>query len=182
MTHYDLVEWTLYKKDLLHENIKEEMENHLLECDDCMDAFLSIIDRELEDGFEHIAKLSEDFTDEVINKIQTKEKTDKDEKPLSKNLIIDNRVKTNKIKKAKKKKNIYNEFLVYYMAVASVAIFLTASGFFTTIANRTPEFGEKLIASKKEVKVDSVYRFSQNITDATSSFVHNFNIKEKENR
>lgn len=153
MDHYDNVEWTLYRKDLLHKKIKEEMEDHLLECDHCMNIFLSIIDEELEDT----PKVSKDFTDNVMMKINTK-------------------VKTNK------KKNIYNEVLVYYMAVASVAIFLTGSGFFHTIANRTPEFGAKLIASKKEVRVDSVYNFSQNITDATASFVNNFNLKEKENK
>ena len=166
MNHYDIVEWKLFNQDLLDEKIRQDMEDHLLECDHCMGIFLSIV----EDGQEDRPKVSENFTDNIMDQISKRTEMDKENK------------KINIVKNVEKKKNTYNEFLVYYMAVASVAIFLTGSGFFTSIVSQAPDFGGKIIESKKEVKLDLVYNFSKNISDATSSFVKDFNLELKEKR
>lgn len=161
MTHYDIVEWQLFKEDLIHEKIREDMEDHLLECTDCMDIFLALVDKETKDE----ARVSEKFTDNVI-------------KGIPSNTQI---YRNNKSKKGFKI-NLYNELLVYYMAVASVAIFLMGSGFFSTIVSETPKLGEKLIASKREVRIDGAYRISKNITNITSNFVREFNLEIKERK
>lgn len=161
MTHYDIVEWQLFKEDLIHEKIREDMEDHLLECTDCMDIFLALVDKETSDE----ARVSEKFTDNVI-------------KGIPSNTQI---YRNNKSKKGFKI-NLYNELLVYYMAVASVAIFLMGSGFFSTIVSETPKLGEKLIASKREVRIDGAYRISKNITNITSNFVREFNLEIKERK
>lgn len=166
MIHYDTVEWKLFKEELLDKNIKKDMEDHLLECDHCMEIFLTLIDEELE----NVAKLSEEFTENVMGQIRKRMSIDKKNEKL------------NMIKKVQKKKNTYNELLVYYVAVASVAIFLTGSGFFTSIVSQAPDFGGKIIDSKIEVKTDIVYNFSKSITNSTSSFVRDFNLELKEKR
>ena len=44
MKHYDYVEWLFYKKNTLSIEKMEEMEEHLYNCDQCMEIFLSLID------------------------------------------------------------------------------------------------------------------------------------------
>ena len=64
MKHYDQVEWSLYKNNLLDEKIYEAMEEHLYECDQCLDTFLSLID---ENEIEEAGKIvSEGFTDNLM--------------------------------------------------------------------------------------------------------------------
>ena len=156
MKHYDHVEWILYKNNLLDSKIYEEMENHLYLCDDCMEIFLSLIDEEEIDQAGII--VPEDFTGKVMDNF-------KNIRPLK-----------NKIKK---KSKITNDFFIYYTAVASVAIILTAGGFFGGLVDSVPQISASISAQENKIRTNGIYNFSEKITNRTSMFVNGFEINKK---
>ena len=68
MTHYDYIEWVFYKEKVLSNEKQREMEDHLYICDDCMDTFLSLIDKDEVDRAAEI--ISSEFTHNVMKNIQ----------------------------------------------------------------------------------------------------------------
>ena len=158
MKHYDPVEWVLYKKNLLDDRIYEEMQDHLYLCDDCMETFLSLIDEEEISQAELI--VAEDFTDKLMDGLGNI-------RPLK--------------KKTKKKTKINNDFFIYYTAVASVAIILTAGGFFGGLVDSVPEITVNIPIQENRVKTNAIYELSEKITNRTAMFVNNFQFsKNKE--
>jgi hypothetical protein len=152
MKHYDYIEWVLYKNNLLDSKIHEEMEEHLLLCDECMDIFLSLIDEsEIEKAGNLVAR---NFTNQVMDNI-------KNIRPIKKTV--------------KKKIKASNDFFIYYTAVASVAIILTASGFFTKVVDTVPQITANISLQDKRIRSNAIYDFSEKITNKTSLFINNFN-------
>jgi len=146
MKHYDYVEWLLYKNRMLSKDKLDEMEQHLINCDTCMDIFLSLIDEEeVKDAGKFI---NEDFTLNVIKN-------------------------TNKFKivksKIKQKSKIFNYQFGYYVAVASVTIILTLSGFYTDLVDTVPKLSSSIIARDEHTNI--IANFSDSIVDSTSSFL-----------
>lgn len=153
MNHYDIVEWKLFKENLLDDRIRSKMEEHLMNCDECMEVFLSLIDEnEIELAKEVVPP---DFTDKVVNNIRNV-------RPIE--------------KVHKKNKKTYNDYFIYYVAVASVAIFLTASGFFGRLVNKVPEISSRLNEEGIILRTNKIYDFSEKITRKTNEFVNNFNL------
>lgn len=153
MKHYDLVEWKLFKEDLLQDGIRKEMEKHLISCNECMETFLSLIgEKELKKAE---AVVPEDFTLKVMKNI-------KKIRPME--------------KKERKDKKLYNDFFIYYVAVASVAILLTASGFFGRIVDSIPQMNTSISMEESRLKTNSIYDFTKRVTEETNKFVRNFNI------
>lgn len=150
MKYYDQIEWILYKKDLISEKIKEEMNEHLILCDDCMEIFLSLIDEDEIASAEQF--ISDDFTEKIINK-------------------------TKKIKliKLKKKKKVMNDFFVFYTAVASVAVILTAGGLFGNLIESRSYISKDM----EEKQIKSLYDISEDITNKTSNFIKYFGFENK---
>ena len=158
MKHYDQVEWILYKNNVLDNKIYEEMEEHLCLCDDCMDIFLSLIDeKEVEVAGEII---SQDFTNKVMDNL-------KNIRPLK--------------KKIKRKAKLPNDFFIYYTAVASVTIILTAGGFFGKLVDSVPQITANIKIQEEKIMSNIIYDFSEEITKRTSIFIKDFQIsKNKE--
>ncbi|MCK9443713.1 MAG: hypothetical protein M0Q14_04165 [Tissierellaceae bacterium] len=156
MKHYDQVEWTLYKEKLLSNKINEEMENHLYLCDECMKIFLSLIDeKEIHNTEKYISK---DFTLDTMRNIR--------------NLIL--------LKRSRRKtttKSI-NDFFLYYAAVASVAIVLTATGTFSRMINIVPDINNSIKINENKIQINRIYSLSENITNRTSEFISEFQIKK----
>jgi len=153
MKHYDYVEWVLYKKQLLKDEIYYEMEEHLFICDSCMEIFLSLIDER------EIAKAEEivpiDFTDKVIKNIRNI-------RPMKKQI--------------KRKKS--NDIFMYYVAVASVTIILTAGGFFQKMIDTVPHISIDLSEEENKINTNAIYNFSEKITSKTSKFINDFQFKK----
>jgi predicted anti-sigma-YlaC factor YlaD len=149
MKHYSKIEWFLYKEGCLSEDESRKMEEHLMQCDLCLDLFLSSID-EMEISFAETI-ISEDFTHKVIDNIN-KKKEDK----------IQNR------------KNIF----AYYAAVAAVAIFLTGTGFFQALIHTVPQFTQSAI-QKENFNTTTIISWSEKITNKTSHWIDNFGISDK---
>ncbi|NLV89636.1 MAG: hypothetical protein GX021_09795 [Tissierellia bacterium] len=152
MKHYDLVEWKLFKENLLQDQIYKEMEEHLISCDQCMEAFLALIDDKEIEMAEAI--VPEDFTKNVMKNIEN----------------------IRPIKKNQRKKKTYNDFFIYYAAVASVAIILTASGFFGKMVDSIPQVATSINMEESKLKASTFYDFSKKITERTNRFVKNFNL------
>lgn len=156
MKHYDYVEWVLYKNKLLDDEIYNEMEEHLFLCESCMEIFLQLIDEEELEKVGNLVPI--DFTNKVMNNI-------KDISPMKK----------------RTKKKVSNDFFIYYAAVASVAIILTAGGFFEKMVETVPYISANISLQENNIKRDTIYNFSEIITSKTSKFINNFGIvKNKE--
>lgn len=158
MKHYDYIEWALYKNNLLDIKMYEEMEEHLYICDDCMNIFLSLIDEgEIEQAGSIVP---EDFTHKMMDNI-------KNIRPLK--------------KKIKEKSKLPNDFFIYYTAVASIAIILTAGGFFGKLVDSVPQITASISIHENKIISNTIYNFSEQITKRTSMFINGFQIsKNKE--
>ena len=158
MKHYDQVEWSLYKNNLIDSRIYEEMEEHLFQCNDCMDIFISLIDeKEIENAGSIIP---EDFTDNVMRNI-------KNITPIK--------------KKIKRKSKLPKDFFIYYTAVASVAIILTAGGFFGKLVDSVPQLTANISVQENKIMTNTIYDLSEKITNRTAMFVNDFQFnKNKE--
>lgn len=153
MKHYDLVEWKLFKEDLLQDGLHKEMEEHLINCDECMELFLSLIDDEEIKNAETI--VPKDFTLNVMKSVSNI-------RPIE--------------KKQKKVKKSYSDFFIYYVAVAAVAIILTASGVFGKMVDSIPQIAANVYMEETGLKSSVIYDFSKKITEKTNGFVKNFNL------
>ncbi|MEH7385877.1 hypothetical protein V7147_10760 [Bacillus sp. JJ1521] len=69
MGHFSNEEWLLYIKDQLEEPKREELENHLFSCDQCLEFYMELV----EDQVRVLPNLENDsFTDEVFVKLPIK--------------------------------------------------------------------------------------------------------------
>lgn len=156
--HYDYVEWVLYKNNLLDAKLYEEMEEHLYICDQCMDTFLSLIDEQEVEVAEKF--VPDDFTFKVRDNI-------KNVKPIR------------KLAQRKTKNKLFNDLFIYYVAVASVAIIFTATGTFGKIIDIVPQISSSISLKESKLNASKIYDFSEDITNKTSRFVNNFQLKDK---
>lgn len=154
MIHYDYVEWLLYKNKALPNNKMEEMEKHLYNCQICMDIFLSLID---EQEVEHVGKIVPlDFTEKILECISKDKVTE---------------IKSKKVKKA------INYPFGYYVAVASVTIFLTLGGFYTNLVDAVPKITTSI--QEVEVRPNLIANFSNKIVNLTSNLLLGIEKNEK---
>ncbi|MEH7235181.1 hypothetical protein [Bacillus sp. JJ1562] len=71
MRHFSNEEWLLYIKDKLEEPKREELENHLFSCDQCLEIYRELVEAQAEE----LPDLeNESFTDEVATKLPMKKK------------------------------------------------------------------------------------------------------------
>lgn len=69
MRHFSNEEWLLYIKDQIEEPKREELENHLFSCDQCLEIYLELVESQVEE----LPNLENDrFTDEVVKKLPLK--------------------------------------------------------------------------------------------------------------
>ena len=148
MKHYDYIEWVLYKNKALPTGMLEEMEEHLYNCDICMDIFLSLIDQQEVESTEGV--IPNDFKDKVINNISS-----------AKVRIIES--------KQKHKNRVFNYQFGSYVAVASVTIILTLGGFYTNLVDAVPKIGEAI--KIVEYRPNLIANFSNTIVNSTSSLL-----------
>ncbi len=145
MKHYDYIEWLFYKNKMLSEEKSYEMEQHLYNCDICIEIFLSLIDdKEVEKAGEII---SNDFASKIINIPKTK-------------------TGESKVKQTKK---IFDFQFGYYAAVAAVTIILTLGGVYIDLVDAVPKLSASIQTVKERPNI--IADFSDNIIDSTSSFI-----------
>lgn len=160
MAHYERQKWILYKKNLLSDEEKIEMEEHLYDCDDCMDVFLNLIDSEELEIAETL--LPTNFTESIMDKIDSLI-------PITKS---SNKVKTETLDKRPRKKKMIENIAMYYVAVASVVLILTAGGVFTKMT-QFPIANISVDSERTNEGLGKMYSFSEKITNGTNSFINN---------
>lgn len=146
MKHYDYIEWLLYKTKSLANEKLDEMEEHLYNCDICMDIFISLIDEEeLELADKVIPK---DFTSNVVD-----------------------RISKNKIKRIEPKntKKTFNYQFMYYVAVASVTIFLTMGGFYSNLVDAVPKISQSIDIPRE--RPNHIGKLTEGIVNSTSNLL-----------
>ena len=146
MKHYDYVEWLFYKKNILSIDKMNEMEEHLYNCDVCMEIFLSLIDEEeINQASEIVPK---DFNENIMSKIQS-----------------------SKIKKIQPPKKPVKYPFGYFVAVASVTIVLTLGGFFTNLVDTIPDISASVSMLEKGDRPNPIFDLSEKIVNGTSKFI-----------
>ena len=154
MKHYDDIEWILYKAKVLSDEKQIEMEEHLYICDECMNIFLSLINKEEIEKAEE--SISLDFTANLLDNIKNAQYKSK--------------------AKMKKTDTRYSDIFTYYVAVASVAIVLTLVGFYSGLVDMVPNV-EKLTVEKYDINATNIVAdISGKIVNKTSNFIKSFEI------
>lgn len=154
MAHFDKEKWMDFKNNILSEEERISMEDHLYTCDNCMDIYLNLIDTEELDFAKMM--IPSNFTETVMKDV-------KKITPISKPI--------------RKKKMIENIFM-YYVAAASVLLILTAGGVFTKITE-IPMGNIEVDRFQIEEGMGSRYSFTERIIDNTNNFVNNFRTEKK---
>lgn len=103
MRHFSNEEWMSYINDKLSETTCEELENHLFSCDQCLEVYMKMIDRQAE---ELPVINSSSFTDEIIAELPQKKV---------------------------RKKTLYQRTLFHYAVAAVITLTLMTTGFFQSI-------------------------------------------------
>ncbi len=117
----------LQRKSFFSKEKLNKMEEHLYICGECMDIFLSLIDKREEDEAQEI--IPADFTNRIIDNIEG----------------IEYMPRTREEKSNTKFKDIF----IYYVAVASVAIVLTLGGFYSGMVDLVPKVSSSTAVNQK---------------------------------
>lgn len=150
MKHYDQQHWKAYVLNIVDEGERVEMENHLYNCDECMDLYIQQLD-ELDDcNFNE----SPAFTETIMKRVYTYEN------------------KRNRDKRSK--------LFRYYVIAASITIILVYTGAFEAIGSKTPDLMTALNTSTDKIETAMFGGWSNGLLDKSRDFINqiNFNIKE----
>lgn len=150
MKHHGEEKWNLYFQDSLDEEEKIDMEEHLLNSDECLESYLSVIEASIEN--EQDNELSPDFVDNVMN------------------IIEDNK---NNLKKNKK-----TNILIYYTSVASITIFFLLTGVFDGMYQGVSKSVTARSIYKEGTKIIQ-HGWSNKLVDKTSIFLDSLINKEE---
>lgn len=157
MKHFTRQEWSAFAKGQMEETKNSEMEDHLLECNSCLEVYLSFISGEDEarskDGLSFL------FTENVMKSI--------------------NDLEAKRRKKSNKKRDIF-----YYSAAACLTLFFTAAGIFQGFAEIIPEVARTETRMERifEIQEQRIIRFgwSDKLMDNTLTFIDSIKPKGEE--
>ncbi|MCX7745806.1 MAG: hypothetical protein N2645_02800 [Clostridia bacterium] len=136
LKHFDECQWKLYAEGGLDEEAAAEMESHLLECNDCLEIYLRMIE---DNGMESTeAMVSPQFTDNVMKKIQHEKKS-----------------------YTFSKKQIF----FYYVVAACITLFLTFNGAFDSLYSRFTESSSQIAQSSGAIEKMFVNGWSERLTN-----------------
>jgi len=152
MEHYNQQHWSAYLLNIVDEEERIIMENHLYNCDQCMDLYIN----QLEAENEELAEPSTTFTKTVMKGIFKEEQ--------------------------RKNKAQRITLFKYYTIAASITLILVATGVFNSIGNMTPEIMSGLSESTRKIETAMFGGWSQELfdksRDLTKLFHINLNLKE----
>ena len=132
MSHFSQREWKDYRESRLTEDEITLMEDHLLECEQCLEIFLASIDDE--ETAISAGQLSPDFADTVIAKTKTVQRP---------NFILPRRAR----------RSVSNLFM-YYVAASMVTLMLMSVGVFQNMMDIVPEFNAAAGHRKSQYSVN----------------------------
>ncbi|MEH7525932.1 hypothetical protein V7149_22085 [Bacillus sp. JJ1503] len=129
MRHYSIEEWMKYVKNEFDQDVREEYENHLYTCDQCLDLYLeavTVAESELPEIENDI-----EFTNSIMAQIA-------ENHPPSVKVV----------NKRKESRPFYQTAIFHYTVAAAMTILLMTTGVFQsitqyTVSVQTPSFQEK---------------------------------------
>jgi hypothetical protein len=145
MMHYSKVQWQLFVNNEVKEELQEEMQQHLLECDDCMSIYANLI----EESSDIEVSIPEDFTDNIMRQISSEN------------------MKRTKKRLNQKRINLF----IYYVSAASITLFLTTSGVFQGLYEGFSQ-GAKYAETTTEKQSIFISGWTSKLTDETSKLVN----------
>ena len=159
MKHYNSEEWKLFAVEAIDEAKRTVMEEHLYQCDECMECYLSIIDASTDTIVDSL--ISPDFTDNIMKLIEVEKVKEKE--GLHGLTIKEKQVKNNKISR--------NSILKYYTIAACITIVLFHMGIFDLIGETVPRAAEELADSTKRVELVAVTSWTDRLMETTGQFL-----------
>ncbi|MED3574046.1 hypothetical protein ACTHO0_26055 [Cytobacillus praedii] len=153
MMHYSEQEWMKYVKNELDKDVREEYENHLYSCDQCLESYLMAV--EAEEAELPMISNEADFTTLVMAQIADV-KMETAQKPLI----------------GKKKKSIYQSSFFHYSIAAAVTILLMTTGVFQSIT----QYAE----SVQNPNLQEEPSMTQGLVDKTFAWMDSLEGKTKE--
>ncbi|MCL6571312.1 MAG: hypothetical protein K6T88_06440 [Bacillus sp. (in: Bacteria)] len=165
MKHYNYDEWLGYARNEINEKTREELENHLYTCDECLDHYLQAM-AATESSLPILSNEST-FTDVVmaavlkqkgelqINGMKAGKDVIHNVQPLDIKLASDK--KQPKIQPIKNyKKPLYQQVAFHYLLAAAATMLLMFSGAFQSFATYTNSLESPQIQEKKTTVTDGV--------------------------
>lgn len=166
MKHYTFDEWLQYVNDEINEKTKEELENHLYSCDQCLNHYLMAV----EANESSLPVLSDEtgFTDSVMAEV-SKQKTvvpDTVKYSITMPIVpsVPDTVKNSNtmpivpsVPDTKmKKKAFYQQAAFHYLLAAAATLLLTFSGVFQSLAAYASSLERPQIQEKKPSVTEGV--------------------------
>ncbi len=145
MRHYSKAEWMWFINSDSHTLLHQDMQVHMLSCDDCMELYSDLIEGiDIEDSV-----LSKDFTDRVME------------------MVHKDKVEAAKLKHKQKRFNT----MVYYISAASITLFLMSAGSFQDIYRSFSSEGKytSKVSQKQSLFVNG---WTNTLTDVTSNLIN----------
>lgn len=163
MKHYTYDVWLQYVNDEINEKTKQELENHLYACDQCLNHYLMAMEAN-ESSLPILSNMSS-FTDLVMAEV-SKQKTEMESAWPDRGQDIDSSIQpvltepmiknVEKNKKANHKKPFYQQAAFHYLLAAAATILLTLSGVFQSLAAYAISIERPQVQEKKPSVTEGV--------------------------
>ncbi|RDI38477.1 hypothetical protein [Falsibacillus pallidus] len=135
MTHVSYEQWMLYASDNLDESKREEYEDHLYECDPCMDLYMQAVKEQGSSTPEFDEK---GIADKIMQEISSLTQTD--------NVIF----LTDHLE-AKRQKAVFQKPVVQYLLAAGMTVLLMSTGVFQSITAYVADYENSSAPPKNSV-------------------------------
>lgn len=133
-SHYSKEEWVLYYLEDIHKDQLIQMENHLYSCDQCLEQYMTVIEK-----IEVLPKLKNEnkFTDSIMGQIFELEKVELKKHPST---------------------NFHKQTVFNYLLAAGLTILLMMTGLFEKISAETIQFNEQKIYHNESFTENLMYK------------------------
>ncbi|MFP5115445.1 hypothetical protein ACSU64_24135 [Bacillaceae bacterium C204] len=150
MKHYTFDEWLQYVNDEINEKTKEELENHLYSCDQCLNHYLMAV--EANESSLPVLSNETGFTDSVMAEVSKQKTVVPDTVKNPNTMPIVPSVPDTKVKK----KAFYQQAAFHYLLAAAATLLLTFSGVFQSLAAYASSLERPQIQEKKPSVTEGV--------------------------
>lgn len=133
MKHYTYDEWLQYVRNEITGKTREEFENHLYTCDQCLEVYLQAVTAN--ESSLPILSNETSFTDAVMAEVSKKQ-----------GMVTDTKLDK---QKSNKKKPFYKQAAFHYLLAAAATILLTFTGAFQSLATYANSLETKQVQEKR---------------------------------
>ncbi|MDR6120506.1 anti-sigma factor RsiW [Bacillus sp. SLBN-46] len=140
MKHYTYDEWLQYVRNEITDKNREELENHLYTCDQCLEVYLQAVTAN--ESSLPILSNETSFTDAVMAEVSKKQ-----------GVVPDTKLEE---QKSNKKTPFYKQAAFHYLLAAAATILLTFTGAFQSLATYANSLETKQVQEKRPSMTEGV--------------------------